>query len=183
MAVVVEDRVDALLPLAALVDQRVTQPDPRAEIQQVIGRNPGLRQPADHQQLAQVAGVGAIGLGALLGAAPRARLGRLGQMHHGADRAQLLGQEPPTGCGLKRGLDPRPVKAMQKPSHALAVRGRDPRPPDLTGREGSTHELSSTTHVAVCATGTSGPPHRIPLATVGTSSSNGRPRGRNPRAP
>jgi hypothetical protein len=35
--VVIEHRVDALLPLTALIDQRVTQPDPRAQIEQVLG--------------------------------------------------------------------------------------------------------------------------------------------------
>jgi hypothetical protein len=51
-AVVVEHRLDALLPLAALRRERVPQPDPRAQIQNVIGRNPRLGQPSDHQQLA-----------------------------------------------------------------------------------------------------------------------------------
>ena len=39
-AVVVERRLDALLPLAALIDQRVTQPDPGAQIEQMVGRDP-----------------------------------------------------------------------------------------------------------------------------------------------
>jgi hypothetical protein len=37
-----------------------------AQLEQVLGRDPRLRQPADHQQLAQMARVGAIALGALL---------------------------------------------------------------------------------------------------------------------
>jgi hypothetical protein len=40
--------------------------------------------------------VGAIGLGALLVPPPRRRLGRLGEMDLGADRAQFLGDEAPT---------------------------------------------------------------------------------------
>ena len=51
-AVVVEDGLDALLPLAALIDERVTQAHLGAQIEQVIGRDPGLRQPPRHQQLA-----------------------------------------------------------------------------------------------------------------------------------
>ena len=85
-AVVIEHRLDALLPLAALLDERVAQPDPRAQVEQVLGRDPRFRQPADHQQLTQVARVGAIALGALLGPATRGGLGRLGQMHPRADR-------------------------------------------------------------------------------------------------
>jgi hypothetical protein len=51
-AVVIEHRLDALLPLATLSDQRVTQPDPGAQIKDVIRRDPRLRQPPDHHQLA-----------------------------------------------------------------------------------------------------------------------------------
>jgi len=40
---VVEHRADALLPLTALIDQRVTQADLRAQIEQMLGRDPGLR--------------------------------------------------------------------------------------------------------------------------------------------
>jgi hypothetical protein len=64
--VVVEHRLDALLALAALIDQRVAQAHPGAQVEQMVGRDPGLGQPADHQQLAQVPSVGAVGLGALL---------------------------------------------------------------------------------------------------------------------
>ncbi len=63
---VIEHRLDALLPLAALIDQRVAQPDPGAQIEQVIGRNPRLGQAPDHHQLAQMPRVAAVGLGALL---------------------------------------------------------------------------------------------------------------------
>jgi hypothetical protein len=51
-----------------LIDQRVTL-DLGAQVEHVIGRNPGLRQSFDHQQLAQVPSVGAVGLVALLVAA------------------------------------------------------------------------------------------------------------------
>jgi hypothetical protein len=59
-AVVIEHGLDALLPLAALIDQRVTQPHTRAHVEQVIGRDPRLRQPRDHQQLAQMPRVRAV---------------------------------------------------------------------------------------------------------------------------
>jgi hypothetical protein len=54
--------MNALLPLAALVDERVAQPDTRAQIEDVIRRDPGLRQATDHHQLAQQPGIGTIGL-------------------------------------------------------------------------------------------------------------------------
>src|ERR1019366_1757880 len=72
--VVIEHRTDPLLPLTALVDQRVTQPDRRAQIKQMIGRDPRLRQPPDHQQLAQMLRVSTVALRTLLVAAQRARL-------------------------------------------------------------------------------------------------------------
>jgi hypothetical protein len=50
--VVIEDRLHPLLPLAAGVDERVPQPDACAQIKQMRGRDPRLRQPVDHQQLA-----------------------------------------------------------------------------------------------------------------------------------
>ena len=131
--VVIEDRVDALLPLAALIDEAVTQPDPRAQIEQVLRRDVGLRQPPRHQQLAQVPRVGPVGLRALLVALQRARLGRLGQMRLGADRGQLLDHEPPAGRGLQRDLELLAGKARQEPSHAIAIGRHHPRARDLTG--------------------------------------------------
>jgi hypothetical protein len=95
--VVIEDRLDALLPLTTLMGQRVAQPDLRAEIQQVIRRDPRLRQPIDHQQLPNVPGVRTIALRALLIPATGGGLRRLGQVHNRADRRQLIGDEPPAG--------------------------------------------------------------------------------------
>jgi hypothetical protein len=45
-------RLHALLPLAAPIDPGAAQPDPRAQVEQALWRDPRLRQPADHQQLA-----------------------------------------------------------------------------------------------------------------------------------
>jgi hypothetical protein len=133
-AVVIEHGLHALLPLAALIDQRVAQPDAGAQIEQVLGRDPRFGQPADHQQLAQVARVGAIALGALLGPAPRGGLGRLGQMDARADRAELLDDEPPARRRLQRHLKLLAAKARGEPSHARAIGRRDAAARDLAGR-------------------------------------------------
>jgi hypothetical protein len=131
--VVVEDGLDALLPFAALSNQGVAQPDLGAQIEQVVGRDPRLGQPADHQQLAQVAGVGAVGLGALLVAPACRRLGRLGEMHLRADRPQLLDDEPPAGRGFQRRLEPLAGERGEEPTNVHAVSRRDAGPLDLAG--------------------------------------------------
>ena len=123
-AVVIEHRLNPLLPLATLSGQGVTQPHTRAQIQQVRRRDPRLRQPPDHQQLAQMPRVGAVGLGTLLVAAPRARLRRLGQMRPGTDRVQLLDHKPPARRRLQRHLELPAAETAQKLPDALAVRRR-----------------------------------------------------------
>jgi hypothetical protein len=132
--VVVEHRLDALLPFAALLRERVTQPDPRAQIKDVIRRDPRLRQPRDHQQLAQMPGVRAIVLGALLVPPPRGRLRRLSQMHHGAHPAQLLDHEPPARRRLQRDLELLVAEALNEPADPGAIRRRHTRARDLPGR-------------------------------------------------
>jgi hypothetical protein len=47
--VVIEHRLDALLPLVALITEFVAQSDLGAQIKDVLGRHPGLRQSPDHQ--------------------------------------------------------------------------------------------------------------------------------------
>src|SRR3954451_2054789 len=75
----------------------MAQPDAGAQVEQVRGRDPRFRQPADHQQLAQMPGVGAIALRALLGPAPRRGLGRLGEMDaraNGAPNSSTTNRQP-----------------------------------------------------------------------------------------
>lgn len=131
--VVVKDGLKALLPLAALIDERVTQTNPGAQLEQMVGRDPRLGQPADHQQLAQMARVGAIGLGALLVAAPCGGLGRLGKVDLGADRAQLLDHEAPPGCRLQCRLDFAASEPRQETANVTAVSRRHAGPADLAG--------------------------------------------------
>ena len=58
--------------------ERVPQPHPGAQIEDVLRRDPRLRQPADHQQLPQMPRVRPVGLRALLlaASAPRSRPAR-----------------------------------------------------------------------------------------------------------
>jgi hypothetical protein len=71
--------------------------------------------------------VGAVGLGALLVAAPCRGLGRLGEMNLAANGVQFLGDEPPTGRGLQRRLEPPAGKPCQEPAHIVAQGGRHAR--------------------------------------------------------
>ena len=119
----VEHGADPLLPLAALIHQRVTQPDLGTQIEDVIGRNPALRQPPGHQQLAQMLGVGPVALGVLLGAAQRAGLRRLSEMHLRSDGPQLLDHEPPSRRGLQRHLERPAGEPLKEPAHAARSAG------------------------------------------------------------
>jgi hypothetical protein len=76
-AVVIEHSVHPLLPLGPLMDKRVTAPNLSAEIQQVTRWDPGLREPADQQQLPKMPGVCQVSLRSLLLALQPARLRRL----------------------------------------------------------------------------------------------------------
>ena len=132
-AVVIEHRLDPLLPFAALLRQGVAQPDAGAEIEDVIGRDPRLREPAGHQQLPQMPGVRTVALRALL-APPQGRgLRRLGQVHPRADRVKLLDDEPPARRGLQRHLELLASEAANELVNTSPVSGRHPRARDLAG--------------------------------------------------
>jgi hypothetical protein len=118
-----------------LVHQRVAQPDLGAQIEDVIGRDRRLRQPPGHQQLAMMASVRAVGLRALPVPAQRRGLRRLREMHHRADRAQLLDQEPPPGRRLECDLQLLASEPPEEPTHPGAVRRTHPRPADLTAHK------------------------------------------------
>src|SRR3954451_8575871 len=76
-------------------------------------------------------GVRTVALGALLVPAPRGGLRRLGQMHPGTDRAQLLHDEPPAGRRLQRHLKLLTAETAQEALHRLAIRRRHPCPRHL----------------------------------------------------
>jgi hypothetical protein len=129
--VVIERRLDALLPLAALIDERVAQPDTGAQLEQVLGRDPGLRQPPDHHQLAQVPGVGAVALGALLGPAPRSSLRRFGETDLRPDRLELLDDEAPARRRFQRDVELFAAKRRTPSRSAGAMRFREISPVSL----------------------------------------------------
>jgi hypothetical protein len=122
-AVMEEHGVDALQPLGAPVDERLAQPHQGGQLEDVLGRDPRLRQPPLQQQVAQVAGVALVGLGAPLRAARRGGVGRLGQLNRGAGALQLLDDEPPAGGRLHRGLDVLARPAAQEDAQGRAVGG------------------------------------------------------------
>jgi hypothetical protein len=84
-------------------------------------RDPRLGQPALDQQLPHEARVEPIGLRAALGPTLGARLGRLGQVHLGADALQLFHDEPPARHRLHGRDQLDAVKAGEKPSERVAV--------------------------------------------------------------
>jgi len=131
-AVVIEHRLDPLLPLAALMRKRVPQPHPGPQIKDVIQRYPRLRQPTDHQQLPHMPSVRTIALRTLLVPPPRRRLGRLREMHDRSNPAQLLSHEPPASRRLQRDLELLTTEPLAEPAHTSAVRRRDSRTRDFT---------------------------------------------------
>jgi hypothetical protein len=132
-AMVIQRRLDPLLPLRALLRKRVPQANPRAEVEDVIGRDPRLRQPPDHQQLPQMPGVRAIALRALLRPPQVGGLRRLRKMHHRADAPELLDHEPPARRRLQRDLKLPAAETRQPLPHPNAVRRHHARALHLTG--------------------------------------------------
>ncbi len=131
----IEHSLNPLLPLGVLVHQRVPQPDLGAQIEDVIGRDPRLRQPPGHQQLAMMTSVRTVGLRTLLVPAQRRGLRRLGEMHHGADRAQLLDHKAPPGRRLERDLQLLASEPPKEPTHPGPIRRTHPRTADLTAHK------------------------------------------------
>jgi hypothetical protein len=117
----------------------------------MLGRDPRLGQPPDHEQLAQVAGVGAVGLGALRVAAPRGSPRGLRQVNVGADR------------GSSSTTNRQPVVASRAtsslwPAKRLKNRRTSPRSAGET-RARLTSPVSVSIHSAVSAHGAD----RVPL--------------------
>jgi hypothetical protein len=99
----------------------------------MIGRDPGLRQPSDHQQLPDVLSISPIALGALLVPAPGRGFGGFGEVHDRVNPAQLVGDEPPAGRCLQRNLELPAAELLTEPPHPSPIRWRDPRAHHLAG--------------------------------------------------
>jgi hypothetical protein len=150
--------------------------------------------------------VSEISLRALLLALQRAGFGRLSEVHLGADPLEFLDHEPPASRRLKRDLQARAAKRRKERADPGSVRRSDPGALDLAGDRldplrgdlrpmliQAHHDRHSPTpfpsHSAVSSTTTaltrtaSSPTHRVPWDTVGTSYSNGRLGGLQPREP
>ena len=125
-----QQRLDPLLPGGALVDQRLAQPHPLAQLEDLLRRRPRLRQPTLLQQLAQVTRVGAVGLRSRLAAAQIGGLRRLREMSGRTGSDKLLDDEPPTRRRLQRNVDLPRRQRPQKPSQRGPVSRSDP--PALT---------------------------------------------------
>jgi hypothetical protein len=70
-----------------------------------------------------VAGVGAVGLGVPLGAAPRAGVGRLGQVRADPGAGEFLGDKPPAGGGLRREAGLLSVELIEPARSSMRVAG------------------------------------------------------------
>jgi len=125
-ALVKQVRLQPLLPGRALVDQRLAQPHPRAQLQDLRRRDPRLRKLPRRQQPQQQVAVGAVGLRAPLAPALGGRLGRIRQVRPMTGAHDLLGDEPPARRPLEREMHIVPrVEARQPLTHRLASRGSD----------------------------------------------------------
>jgi hypothetical protein len=115
----------------------------------VFGRDPGLRQPAIGDQLAQPASVLAIGLGPALATAQRARLDLLSEMRLSARAHERVTHEQPAGARLDRDPHAAPSEASD-PGPDRRRRRIDP------ARITSPESVSSASNV-ICLRCTSNP--------------------------
>jgi hypothetical protein len=120
--------MDALLPGPALVHEGHVGPPQGAHLEDVLGRDPRLRQPALAEELAQEPRVGAVRLGPLLATTQGRRVGRLGEVGLHTRPAELLDDEAPARAALERdGHVGPPGEALGEP----APQGRPRRRADL----------------------------------------------------
>jgi hypothetical protein len=101
-AMMEQGRVHPLQPGGVLIGRRLVAAHQGPDLQHVRRRDPGLRQPPCRQQLPQVASVGLVGLGAPLGPAGGAGIGRFGRVRGDPRPPRLLHDMPPAGAALHR---------------------------------------------------------------------------------
>ena len=128
--VVVEHRTDPLLPLAALVDERVT--NPTLEPNRADGRAGSTTPAAARSSTAPADASRQPGRSWAASCSRATRSSRPAQRDAPRRQpAQLLDDEPPARRRLERDLELLAGKPAQEPAHALTVRRRHPRPADL----------------------------------------------------
>ena len=120
-----ENRVDALEPRRALIDQGVAQAYLAAQLEDVGWRDPRLGKASLEEELAQVARVEAVGLRTALGSAAGPGVRRLGQVDLRGDALELLADEAPAGGGLERRPDRLAREAGQEAPEIGAIGGGD----------------------------------------------------------
>ena len=131
--VVIEHRQHPLLPLRSLMRQRVPRPDPGAEIQMcAAGSTHSGSRPINKSSRRCRASAQSV-LARFFVALQRRRLGRLGQVHLGADPPQLLDHEPRASRRLKRHLEVPARNRNRNFRTRGAVRRHDPRARHLGG--------------------------------------------------
>src|SRR3712207_222390 len=102
VTVVEELGVDALLVCSTLLDQGLPRPHKGPKLLDVRRWDPRLGQPPDQEQLPQVLGIEAIGLGPLLAASERHGVRRLGQVRLASRSQEFFDHEAPARGGLQR---------------------------------------------------------------------------------
>ncbi len=126
-------RLQPLLPGGALINKRLAHPHPRAQLEQVRGWDPRLRQLAGKQQLQLQIAVSVVGLRPPLAATLGRRLRRVGEMRAVAGTLDLLDDEPPAGRPLKREVHiGAAVEAPEPLPHRPARARADAATPHLT---------------------------------------------------
>jgi len=128
--------LQALLPLGALVEQRLAQPHQGPQLQDVRRRDPALGKAALEQQVHHQLAVGVVGLGPALGAPQRAQLGGIGQVGHEAPALDLLRHEAPARGALQGEVGfGACLESLQPLPERLSGARVDPAPLHLAGAE------------------------------------------------
>ena len=130
---VIEDRLDALLPLAALVRERVPQPHPRAQIEEMVRRDPRLGQPSDHQQLATWRASARSLLARFLFPRRAAVSAGSARCTTAPTRRNSSATKRQPVVASSADLELLTTEPLRELAHASPVRRRDPRSRDLTG--------------------------------------------------
>ncbi len=121
--VVIEHRPDPHKPLRALIDQRLSQVQPRTPLTHMLSSDPRLGQPPLREQLAQPQRVLAVGLSATLAPPQRPRLHGLGQMRNTTRaRDRPSNEQPASARPASRHAPPGPRTPQPTPERPTVTR-------------------------------------------------------------